>query len=217
MNRWAVFDVDGTLLPGTSMEKMFMLHLIKQRALPLQGFVFYFLRLVLKLLYENSTEAFKNNKYYLKNLSISNLKTTAEQFVNRQILPRISQTGVDKINQLHEEGYRVLLMSGSPDFLVDPLAEHLKPDYTIANVLETKDDFFTGRVVGLHPYGERKKQLLEGLTAKLQIDFSRSVVFANHHADADHMQLFAKAVAVNPTRKLRKLALVNNWEIEIWR
>ena len=101
MNRWAVFDVDGTLLPGTSMEKMFMLHLIKQRALPLQGFVFYFLRLVLKLLYENSTEAFKNNKYYLKNLSISNLKTTAEQFVSRQILPRISQTGVDKINQLH--------------------------------------------------------------------------------------------------------------------
>lgn len=217
MSRWAVFDVDGTLLPGTSMEKMFLLHLIKRRKLPLRNFIFYFLRLLLKLLYENSTEAFKNNKYYLKNLPVNGVRASAGQFVKHRILPQISQAGMQKMNLLRTEGYRILLMSGSPDFLVQPLAKHLKPDFTIATVLETQGDIFTGRIVGLHPYGERKKQLLEQAAAELQIDFGKSVVFADHHADADHMQLFAKAAAVNPTRQLRKLALTNNWEIEIWK
>ncbi|RQW04975.1 MAG: hypothetical protein EH225_05100 [Calditrichaeota bacterium] len=214
--RWAVFDVDGTLYPPSSMEKMFILYMLGKGILPAFNILIYFLTAGMKTLLYGHEEGFKNNKYYLKGLPEKATKRAARQFVRNTILPDISPTGVNRIQHFRKRGYKILVMSGSPDFLTLPLCERLYPDYTVTADTEISHNRFTGLLSGPHPYGERKKELLLNLEKKIGINFLQSVVFANHHADVAHMKLFGKVVAVNPTTDLKKTAFEQGWEMEIW-
>lgn len=216
MSRWAVFDVDGTLFPPSSMEKTFIGHMLRKGAIPAANIFYYFLTGCVRTILTNYAEGFKNNKYYLKYLPVRPIQSAARQFVHQFIWPRISSTGKEQIRLCRQNGYRILIMSGSPDFLTYPLANYLQPDLTIAAELELKEDQFSGELTGLHPYGERKTFILKELSKKYAIDFQNSMVFANHHSDYHHMVLFGKAIAVNPTAKLKKLAEKEGWKIELW-
>ncbi|GAB4369551.1 MAG: HAD-IB family hydrolase [Calditrichia bacterium] len=216
MASWAVFDVDGTLLPGTSMERMFMKHLVQIRKLPLRNILFYFSRILLKLISEDLTDAFKSNKYYLRRLPVETVREISQELIENEIWSAISSKGLETIDVCRRENYKIMLMSGSPDFLILPLEKKIGADYTIATQMRIEDGQFTGEIVGLHPYGIHKRHLLEKLSPKLKIEFEKSMVFANHHTDALHMELFGKAVAVNPTPKLEKIAGKRQWGIEWW-
>lgn len=217
MARWAVFDVDGTLLPGTSMEKMFILHMQKLGVLPVRNIFLFLLYGSLKRLHNDLAHSFKNNKYYLTALPVTAVWLAGRKFVHREVWPQISPVGIDRLNRYRKEGYRILILSGSPDFLTDTLARRLQADGVITTRLENKRGYFTGRMSGDHPYGENKTRLLKMHREEWNISFSESVVFANHHSDADHMRLFGTAVAVNPTSRLQKIAGEEGWTVEWWK
>lgn len=216
MSRWAVFDVDGTLFPPSSMEKAFLTFMLRKGVISIENIFYYFLTAILMTLKSNYEEGFKNNKYYLKYLPVPSIQTAAKKFVKQIVWPKISTLGIDRIHICRQQGYKIVLMSGSPDFLTYPLATYLQPDVTIASELEIIQNRFSGRLVNLHPYGVRKTTILKNLSQKLSLDFHKSIVFANHHSDYHHMQLFGEAVAVNPTAKLKRLAQKHGWKIERW-
>jgi HAD superfamily phosphoserine phosphatase-like hydrolase len=198
MTKWAVFDVDGTLFPPTSMEKKYLLYLLSHGILPLRNILYYAFYVLYTLLRRDWVEAFKNNKYYLKEIPATAIRKNGAHFVNRHL------------------NYKILIMSGSPDFLTEILSTRLKPDYVITARMQTSNGVFTGKLNGLHPYGERKTRLLLAVSSKIALNFKKSIVFANHSSDIDHMKLFGTAVAVNPKPGLREFALKNNWSIEQW-
>jgi HAD superfamily phosphoserine phosphatase-like hydrolase len=214
--RWAVFDVDGTLFPPSSMEKTFILLMLKKGALSPQNIFYYFLEGTYRLFFYGIAEGFKSNKYYLRNLPVNPVRQEALKLIRKSIWPAISPTGKNHIRLYCKNHYKILIMSGSPDFLTYPLCQYLNPDYTIAADLEVRQSYFTGKLKGLHPYGKRKTILLQQLKNSLEIDFEESIVFANHHADYDHMNLFGKAVAVNPTPRLKTIAMKHHWPVENW-
>jgi HAD superfamily phosphoserine phosphatase-like hydrolase len=216
MAKWAVFDVDGTLFPPTSMEKKYLLYLLSQGYLPLRNILYYAFYALYTLLRHDWIEAFKNNKYYLKEIPATPIRENGAHFVNSQVWPEISKQGLQKIEKYRRLNYKILIMSGSPDFLTETLSAGLKPDYIITARMQTSNGVFTGKLNGLHPYGERKTRLLLAVSSKIALDFKKSIVFANHSSDIDHMKLFGTAVAVNPKPGLREYALKNNWAIEKW-
>jgi len=183
--RWAVFDVDGTLFPPSSMEKTFILLMLRKGALPSRNIFYYFLAGIYRTFSAGPAEGFKSNKYYLMNLPVRPIHQAALHLINQSIWPAISKTGKDRISLYRKKHYKILIMSGSPDFLTYPLCRYLNPDYTIAADLAVRQSCFTGKLKGLHPYGKRKTLLLQRLKDELAIDFEQSVVFANHHADYD--------------------------------
>jgi len=217
MARWAIFDVDGTLLPGASMEKRFMKALWKAGLLPLPNLLRY-LGYAFKTTLQGDWESgFKGNKLYLKNLPVNTVEQLGDRLVDEEIIPSLAGKGFQKVRELRQQGFKILLMTGSPDLLLKPLLPLYKPDYQIACRLEVKAGKFTGRMIGEHPYGVEKKKILQELKVELQIDFQESLVFANHHSDAEHMELFGHPVAVNPTRRLKEIAMKKGWIVEYWR
>jgi len=216
MTRWAIFDVDGTLLPGTSMEERFLLYLIGRGLIPFQNILNYFLTVLVGALQGNWVEALKNNKIYLKNLSVRSLERCACDFFRQHIAPALSTVGLKKIESYRQRGYKIMIMSGSPDFLTRHLQNICSPDHLIATLLKTRDGRYTGEVIGLHPYGARKREILLQLQNKLDIDLNKSVVFANHHSDVYHMELFGQAIAVNPTMRMERIARRQGWMVERW-
>ncbi len=216
MARWAVFDVDGTLFPPTSMERSFIDHMLQNGVLPFRNIFYYFLMGAMKSFTDDKVDAFKNNKFYLAHIPAKPIEVAARRFVKYQIFPNVSSQGLKKIEYFQTQNYKILIMSGSPSFLTLPLCEKLTPNAIITTYLEIKNDCFTGKVDGFHPYGQRKTLLLQQRKNHLDLDFQQSVVFANHHSDTDHMSLFGEAVAVNPTAKLKQIALGQEWRIEYW-
>ncbi|RMG62470.1 MAG: hypothetical protein D6715_12250 [Calditrichaeota bacterium] len=216
LRRWAVFDVDGTLLPGSALERHFLrwarrkgwLGFSQWRAFALQG-----LRALLR---GKVSQALAGNKGLYRGLAPDLLQPEAKTLIDTLVRERFSQTGKRRLRQCQQQGFAILLMTGAPDFLAEPLAEVLGAEALICARLEIEQGRYTGRVLGLHPYGARKRQLLLQQQAALGLDFSASAVFANHHADWDHMRLFACPTAVNPTPRLRRLALRRGWPIEFW-
>lgn len=217
MARWAVFDVDGTLLPGTSMEKMFLLHLWQKRALPLRNLFYFLLSAAVRSILYGRDEGFKNNKQYLRDLPEQAVIREGKALFRDRIWPAVSAEGLRRMETCRRQGYRILLMSGSPDFLTLQLARKTGPDKTLATRMEARNGHFTGKVVGLHPYGIRKKMILQRASKALALNFRESVVFANHHSDIAHMALFGRPVAVNPDRGLQEAATRRGWEVEWWR
>ncbi len=213
---WAVFDVDGTLFPPSSMEKMFILHMLKHCAIPVFNIFSYFLTGGIKTITDGYEEGFKNNKFYLKGLPAEPVIAEGRHFIYSTLLPMLSERGRVQVNRFRNRGFKIMIMSGSPEFLTLPLSTLFEPDHVVAAVTEKKHFHFTGRLEGLHPYGIRKKKILLGLQDKLQIDFPASIVFANHRADIVHMKLFGTAVAVNPDSGLLQAARNQNWTIEKW-
>lgn len=217
MSRWAVFDVDGTLLPGDSMEKRFLKHLLRSGTLPFRNLFFFIFGSFIQSIQGQGLDAFKNNKIYLKDLPHLALREFAGKFFYQHILPAFSHTGFECLESCRTSGYRILIMSGSPDFLTRHMESLLKPDYLIATEMEIRNERYTGNVTGLHLYGHHKRGILLQIQKRLDISFDKSVVFANHHADIHHMELFGRAVAINPTRKLKQMAIQRGWNIETWR
>ncbi|MBN2544138.1 haloacid dehalogenase-like hydrolase [bacterium] len=216
MAHWAVFDVDGTLLPGKSMEYRFLLHKIKKLEIPFLNYLRYFFHALIKWARKDKMEAFINNKYYLKGLREDKTWDEGRKFVKEMIIPMISEKGLEKIKKYRANGYKILVMSGSPDYLTVPLGDFLKPTFLISCKLKTSKGHYTGEADGLHPFGERKTQLLKGVAKDLELDFKSSAAFGNHHCDAHHLSLFGEAVAVNPTKDLGKIAEEKGWDIEYW-
>ena len=216
MARWAVFDIDGTLIPGLSMEKEFLRYLLAGRLLPAGNLVRFGVRGLIGVLGRGWEEAAKVNKSYLRGFRVRDVDEYAEACFRMRIAPAISKDGLLAVEAMRGRGYGILVISGAPAFLMRHLEPVVRPDYTICTRLMVIGDRYTGEVTGVHPFGRRKRDILRGIGPGLNLDFSESVVFANHHSDVYHMRLFGEAIAVNPTRRLRKAAAEAGWEIAIW-
>lgn len=216
MARWAVFDVDGTLLPGSSMERRFVDYLLRHKKLPLKNLVGYVLKIMVAVLAKDGIKAVKANKSYLREYSVVDIEKEAECCFNHYIAPSFFKAGQQKINWLRQQGYKILIISGAPSFLARRLKSLYCPDFLICSELETNNGLYTGNLSGLYPYGQGKRILLEEIREKLDLNFSQSIVFANHYSDIHHMKLFGRAVAVNPGFRLRRAAKKYGWQIVSW-
>jgi len=100
------------------------------------------------------------------------------------------------------------------EILVHLFHSHLETDIMIGYVLETVDDYITGHRVGLNPYAENKAVCVQKLAATHDFDLANSYAYGNHHSDAHKLRLVGHPVAVNPDRRLRRIAIANGWPIE---
>jgi HAD superfamily hydrolase (TIGR01490 family) len=214
--RWAVFDVDGTLLPGTSMERMAVKRLVKAGIVTVP-MLFRFVLTGTADLARGGIPGFLRNKRYFQGLREDDLAAFSGEMIRRSAVPRIPAAARKEMEALRRKGFRILLVSGAPDFMLHPLALAIGADAAVGTVLEVRDERFTGGVVGDHLYGPAKTVILKQKAGELQLDFGRSVVYANDATDAEHMRLFGTAVAVNPRPGLQREAVSRGWRIARWR
>ncbi|NOY76734.1 MAG: HAD-IB family hydrolase [Calditrichaeota bacterium] len=208
----AVFDVDGTLIPHTSLEILFSRWLFRKKQMgfrQIQAFlihVFYGLR-------EDTTEAFRRNKFYLRGLSLKKLQASSNIFFEEEIRPRLLQNLVDRMEVFHSEGKQNILLSGSLHFLLENLQSHLPVDTVIGAHLEEQNGILTGRIEGIHPYGKDKVRALQDVFDFHQIDFSNSWAFGDRWSDRYLLRLFGHCGVVNPGIRLGEWARAHHCEI----
>jgi HAD superfamily hydrolase (TIGR01490 family) len=207
----AVFDVDRTLVPVTTTERIFIRYLLRRRAIG-PGAVLNTLLFMMKQFPRVSPfEAIRRQRAYLAGQPYDKMRRLARECFETDIKPRIAREGIKSIQEHKTQGHSIVLLSGSLDFLLQPLVEYLGADHLIAAHLEVVDGRLTGRIVGDYPYGDHKASLIRHFAAEHGLDFTQSFAYADHHTDHTLLRLFGNPVVINPRRKMLEIARREGW------
>jgi HAD superfamily hydrolase (TIGR01490 family) len=211
--RLIVFDIDGTLLPGTSTERLFSRYLVKNRIVNF-GHLFNFIYNGIILAPKGIAYITSANKGYLGGFSEHYMENIAIDFFNSHIEHRISKRGFTRLTEHKMKGHRVVLLSGMPEFLLRNYSRLFKVKEFYGSVMEINDGKFTGKTVGVFPIVKGKPEVVKRILKKYDLDWRHVTAYADHYHDRYLLKKVGRPVVVNPDDGLKSLAEKKNWQIE---
>lgn len=211
----AFFDVDNTLFPDPSMEIRFIGYLIRKRKLDIRDGLRVSFKFIVYLLLL-SPGRLRYNKVYLKGKGVSEIKALAKDFFSLEIAPRISKEALATIEEHRKKGHKVLLITGTLDFLAELMKDYIKTDDLIVSTLEQIGGRYTGRTSSPFPYKEGKRELIERYTEREDIELELSYAYGDRYNDRFLMEIVGHPVAINPDRRLFMVARLRGWEVRWW-
>lgn len=139
------------------------------------------------------------------------------QFMAEVIEPQLHPTARDLVKQHQDAGDLVAIVTATNRFVTAPIAQVFGVDHLIAAEPElTADNEFTGKHVGVPPYGQGKvvnlDNWLSGMGHSLQ-SFSRSTFYSDSQNDIPLLSLVTHPVATNPNARLAAHAAAHDWPI----
>lgn len=211
----AFFDVDNTLLPGEASEIRFF------RWLWSRGVVGWpevraSLSWLVRHLPALSLHPLRERKPYLAGKPAQVIEPLGEEFCREQLCPCVSPAAMRQIDQHRQAGHMIILLTGSLDFLIDPIATALQVDRSFAGCLEQMNGVYTGRLVPPLPYGEGKRQLMERLAQDLTLDLSLCYAYGDSPGDLEILRAVGHPTVVNPIRGMAGVARRNQWPVVAW-
>ena len=208
----ALVDVDGTLLGGPSTELRFVVHLAVRRRIgwrqAVQAAAFS-----LRWFSRYGRHVFKKNKAYLAGLAVVDVATEAEHFVRQKVAPRLRPEILDMVSGHVARGDTVVLLTGTPDFIAEPLARLLGAQEVCATRCARQDGVYTAEPPLLHPFGDAKVILGREICRQTHCSLSDAVAYADSIHDLPLLLQVGRAVAAWPDAALRAIALKGNWLI----
>ncbi len=211
----AVFDVDRTLVPVTTTERIFIRYLARRGVLHWNA-LWSTTKLVLKSLPQRVSpfEAIRRERAYLAGQPYDKMRRMAQDCFETGIKQRISRAGVEAIKEHKAKGEMVVLLSGSLDFLLEPFKDYVGADHLIAAKMEVVNGRLTGRIVGDWPFGSYKAVLIRHFAEEHGLDFTRSYAYADHHTDHEVLRLFGNPVVINARTKMQEIARREGWTMK---
>ncbi len=211
----AVFDIDNTLLPKTTSERVLIKYLIQHGQYGLSA-TMGTLTTVVRHANLGPSGALRIYRPYLRHRTVAEVAQFASHVFRTRIQPRLAPEAIARVQWHHRQGHHLAVLSGAPQFLATLIADYLGINTVIGTPLAVVDGRYTGALAGLHPYGPRKSLLVQQFATEQQIDLTASYGYADHHTDAEFLSLFGHPTCVNPTQRLRQIASRKGWPIAEW-
>jgi HAD superfamily hydrolase (TIGR01490 family) len=156
-------------------------------------------------------------KFY-RHKRLEEFQQGAAAFYREHLKPHLAPNLLEKVEQHHQDGHVLVLISGSIRYLLEPVAEDLGFHHLLCTDLEVgSDGLLTGRAKGPLCLDGTKRILAEKLAKEANIDLSASYAYGNHQSDLPLLQLVGNPSAVEPTEPLKEVALQNKWPVLTYR
>jgi HAD superfamily hydrolase (TIGR01490 family) len=126
--------------------------------------------------------------------------------------PLVYAEPVRLVEQHHERGEKVYIVSATLQEIVDALAEELGFDGALGTICEVKDGTYTGRAErSLH--AEAKADCVRAVAEREGLDLADCTAYSDSHTDVPFLEAVGHPVAVNPDRALRRIAAARGWPV----
>ncbi len=119
----------------------------------------------------------------------------------------------DLVQRCCADGHDVVLVSGALDFLMDRLAKYLGATGYIANRLEIKDGYATGKLLRPIVAGPEKARLIRVWAKHHGHDLADCFAYSDSYSDVPMLSVVGHPCAVNPDLRLHKLARTYSWPV----
>jgi HAD superfamily hydrolase (TIGR01490 family) len=141
------------------------------------------------------------------------LREMSERLFAEEIQPTVHPGAMELIAADREAGYRLVLVSGALDLALAPAVRHFGFDDVIANRLVFADGVATGEIVAPLLAEAAKVAAIREYCAKYNVDTAHSKAYSDSLSDAPMLEAVGLPAAVNPDRRLRRLARERGWPV----
>ena len=138
-------------------------------------------------------------------LTREELDNLVEEFIQKNINHLTDNLTRDLLNEASSAD-KVLIASGSHDFLVKGFADFFKIDSSIGTPVELKNNIFTGQLSGEPTFSDGKVRAVEKWCNSNDIEVKDSIFYSDSINDLPMFEVCGVPVAVNPDEKLKKIA-----------
>lgn len=208
--RIVICDLDGTLI-SVSSELEFVLGLFRRQILSravVMRFLYHYLRHPIRTVREGRGW----NRGYFSGLPVDILHDEVKESTPL-LLKKVRPEVLDILNRHKKDGAEIFILSASLSPLVQAVAEGLGFNSFRGSIPVVKNGKCTGHLIGQRPYGKAKIPPAMAIMDQLGIDPAQALALGDSWGDRFILDLCGTAIAVHPVRKLRKLAVQNNWTI----
>ena len=205
----AIFDVDGTLVAGPSTEKrLFWMLLAAGRLGPaqLRSFLATGLR-------GAAPHGWKGNKAYLAGLDQGEIAGLAAAWVARAAAAWWFAPCVERLRGHQAARDTVVLLTGTPQFVADPLARLLGVERAVGTLCAGDGSRFAAGAPLRHPFGAAKRALAREICAASGATAAEIVAYGDSVHDLPLLRFAGRPVAVRPDAGLAAAARAAGWEI----
>ena len=215
----AFFDVDGTLLKSTIVHYYIWLRTAHTPRLLKYLWLLAFLpKIVYYLILDNISRPRFNRVFYrnYRGMDATAVKTLAAEMFKQYLRPKIFSEAISEIQEHKKQGSTVVLVTGSLDFIVQPIADYLAVDSVLAPQLQEKRGQFTGELTTAPLIGTEKAKAIEAYTAEHGSALEDSYAYGDSQSDLPMLECVGNPVVVNPRKALREKAVTSGWEMHEW-
>jgi HAD superfamily hydrolase (TIGR01490 family) len=216
MNKAAFYDLDGTLL-SCDLVTEHAYYARNDRSLARSAYQFS--KALMRVPWLAGMALYSRRRFNVslfrayRGMHRDRLVGLADDLFEVTLKPSIYLQAKSLIECTRNLGYRNVLVTGTLDFTVRPIALHFGIDDVICNRLEFKNHIATGNSLPPLLAEDEKARSIREYAAKEGIDLSQSCAFSDSFADIPMLTAVGFPVATNPTPRLRRMAIRKNWPI----
>lgn len=214
----AVFDLEGTLMPGSLVTQylsvMGHLHPLAQLPGDLADLVGK-TNVYVKAERRDRGEFVRAFSRRYEGTRVADVERLVAGAWGQSLRRRIRPGAAARIEEHRAAGHRTVLVTGSLDLFTTPIADLF--DEVVASQMDTRDGVLTGYLALPPLVDEARAQWLKDYATRHNLDLTRSHGYGDSIADASWLQLLGRPVAVNPDLPLYRAASRLHWPIEDWR
>ena len=215
MSAAAFFDLDRTLLrrssalalAGSFRER----GLISRRQLA-KAAAWQLLFVMRGASHEAVRRAAEDGLLVLRGFRPDELRDLVAEAMEPVLRPLVYAEPLRLVEEHHERGERVYIVSATLQEIVQAIADDLGFDGALGTICEVRDGVYTGRAVrALH--AGNKAQCVRELAAERGFDLAECTAYSDSHTDRPFLEVVGHPVAVNPDRELRTTASERGWPV----
>ncbi len=149
----------------------------------------------------------------LRGISRDRLVMLGEEYCERVLWGGLYERAVELLQANREAGLEPVLVTGSPDFMVAPLARRLGAASFAANRLVFRGGIATGRLCEPVMAGAEKAHWLARFADANRLELADCWGYADSYYDLPFLSAVGHPVAVNPDRRLDAVARARRWPV----
>jgi len=209
----AFFDLDRTLIRRSSV--LALAPSLRARGLisrtDLAKSVFWQVLFVLRgASAERVRSAAEDGMSMLAGFSVAEMQQLVGDAMEPVLRPLVYAEPRRLVQRHRERGEKVYVVSATLQEIVEHIADDLGFDGAIGSTCEIVDGVYTGKSLrGAH--GEGKAEALRELAVAQGLDLDASTAYSDSYTDVPFLEAVGFPVAVNPDRRLRRIARLRGW------
>jgi len=137
------------------------------------------------------------------------VRETLEDIVD----PIVFEEALELIRSHQDASRAVLIVSASPEEVVEPLADYLGADGAIATRARIDGEGRYSGELERYCYGASKVDAIRDVARARDIDLAESYAYSDSVTDLPMLEAVGHPVAVNPDRALLRVARERDWEV----
>jgi HAD superfamily hydrolase (TIGR01490 family) len=219
----AFFDVDGTLVRSNIVH--YFMYFRRREMSPAVGSAWqtwFWGKCLGYLVMDKLSRSWLNKVFYrnYRGMDAETVRAAANSCFQDVICPKLFPGAADGVGAHFRQGRRIVLVTGSIDFIMKPLADYLGENDAdvdmLAPALRVEGGRFTGQLDG-PPVGEAEKaRRIQAYAAAHDLDLSACFAYGDSIADLPMLEAVGHPTAVHPDRALARVAVERGWPIVRW-